>query len=423
MQKIFIVFFTSLFIGIFIWLTIANYDDVSMSKTPFSQQEPLDLEEYWEVYDIIEDDYYGSGAIEKQELVYGSIEWLVESLWDKHSEFMDPEVTKKFEETLTGDFEGIGAVVEKHPLWVKVDRILKGSPAKASDIRSGDVIIQADTYELDDMDLYDAVEKIKGPADSQVVLTILRPGEDQVLEKNVTRQKIHIPSVEHEYFSDGTSEGKIGYISLNMYGETTAQEFRKALEEIQQSWATWLIIDVRDNGGWYLQSAVEILSHFIPSGEILVETRHKDSYFNQDYYSINTGNIFDENIVVLINGNSASASEITAGTLREYDKAILVGEKTYGKWSVQQPFEMDDGSTLKLTIAKWFTPKWVNIDEEGIEPDIEIVFEEEDYEQEYDRQLEEAKNILKIFDEKDSIWLTIEEYQKQQTDTNNLLEE
>jgi len=195
-----------------------------------------------------------------------------------------------------------------------------------------------------------------------------------------------------------------------MFGDQTASEFSEALENVVKSGAEWLIIDVRDNGGGYLQSAVQILSEFIPEKEKLVQTRYRDDYFNQNYYSVNDGDIFDKKIVVLINGNSASASEITAWALREYDKAILIWEKTYGKWSVQQPFEMDDGSLLKLTVAKWFTPEGKNIEIDGIEPDVEVIFLEEDYEYVYDRQLEEAKILLKKFIEKPTIGLTISDY-------------
>jgi len=273
-------------------------------------------------------------------------------------------------------------------------------------VRAWDIIIKSNGVDLEELDIYDAVEEIKWDAGTQALLTIIRPGEDKVLEIAVVRDKIHIPSVESKYFE----EEDIAYISLNMYGETTAFEFKQELEKVKESGSSGLIIDVRDNGGWYLQSSVEILSEFIPEKEVLVRTRYRDSLFDQNYFSINQWDTYNNKIVVLINGNSASASEITAWALREYNKAILVGEKTYGKWSVQEPFDMQDGSLLKLTVAKWFTPKWKNIDDDGIDPDIEVVFAEEDYENEYDRQLEEAKKILKLFIEKESIALAVEEY-------------
>ena len=412
MRKVFIVFLTSFLLwAACSWYVAKNIQTwlwKTTEKSFFIANDTLDLTDFWTVYNIIEEEYFSSKQIQKEDIVAWAISWMVEALWDKHSEFMNPEITEKFNQVLTGDFEWIGAVVEKVPLGVKVERILKWSPAKKFDVRAKDIIIKANGFKLEDLDIYDAVEKIKWPAGTQVILTIIRPWVDTILEITVIREKIHIPSVEEKYFE----EENIGYIALNMYGETTAFEFKKALENIKESKVTGLIIDVRDNGGWYLQSSVEILSEFISKWEVIVKTGGKRDLFNKRYLSINDGELYDWKIVLLINGNSASASEITAWALREHDKAILVGEKTYGKGSVQEPFSLEDGSLLKLTVAKWFTPKGKNIDDEGINPDIEILFTEEDYENVYDRQLEEAKKILKMFIVKWTIGLTIEEYNK-----------
>ena len=370
----------------------------------------LDLAELWEVYNILKSEYYLAENVEKKDLEDVVIKWLVNALWDKHSGFMDPETYEKFQEVLSGDFEWIWAVVEKVPLGVKVARILKGSPAKKAGILANDIVVSANNEELEDMDLYDAVEKIKGAAGTLVDLKILRVGEPDFLEISVVRDKIQIPSIESEVLDDS-----IGYITLNLYGETTAQEFQTSLKElVEQKNIQGLILDVRDNGGGYLQSAVEILSHFIDDGEIIVQTRYRDSFFNKNYYSSNDG-VVRIPIVVLVNGNSASASEITAWALREYNKAIIVWEKTYGKGSVQQPFDMNSGSLLKLTIAHWYTPKGKSIEENGIEPDIEITFEPQDYENNYDRQLEEGKKILKRFQDIGSLQLAIDQYKNENT--------
>lgn len=410
MKKVFILLLTSFILGVIFSLFLGNIFPWALWKTSekskIFSEEKLDLEEFWNVYNIIEQDYFSDGGVQKDELVRWAISWMVEALWDQHSEFMSPDETEKFNQALEGDFEWIGAVVEKVPLGVKVERILKWSPAKKYDVRAGDIIVSANDVLLEELDLYDAVDVIKWPAGTQVKLTIIRSSLDKVLEVSVVRQKIHIPSVEQEYFEDEN----IAYIAINMFGEQTSSEFIKALEEVKKSQVQGLVIDVRDNGGWYLQSAVQILSEFIPEKQTLVKTRYRDSFFDQNYFSVNDGDLFEKKIVVLINGNSASASEITAGVLREYDKAILLWEKTYGKGSVQQPFDMSDWWLLKLTVAKWFTPEGKNIDEEWIEPDIEVLFLEEDYENSYDRQLEEAKNLLQIFIEKQTIGLSVEEY-------------
>jgi carboxyl-terminal processing protease len=200
-----------------------------------------------------------------------------------------------------------------------------------------------------------------------------------------------------------------------MFWEETSMEFEKILNEKIDS--KWLIIDLRDNWGGYLQSAVSILSNLIEDDKTLVVTKYKDLFSNISYPSINDWNIYKWKIVVLINENSASASEITAGALKDYNKAIIVWKKSYGKWSVQKPFTLNDGSMLKLTIAKWFTPNDINIDHEWIMPDIEISFEKKDYTPEewkekefvpYDRQLEVAKEVLKIFIENDAYKLSID---------------
>lgn len=413
MKKNISIFLTSFLLGCIFSLFLGKMYLEKMwkelQKPEFIQAQKLDLKDFWKVYDTIQDEYFTSEKIEQKDLVDGAIAGMVKALGDDHSEYMNPEVTEKFEASLSWDFEGIGAVVEKVPLGVKIERIINWSPAKKYGVRSGDIVVKANGTELESLDIYDAIDKIKGPAGTSVLLDIIRPGQKKHIEITVIRAKIQIPSVEEKYFQ----EDDIAYIALNMYGEWTAAEFKKALENVKKSGAKGLIIDVRDNGGGYLQSAVEILWEFIENKEVLVKTRYKNSYFDQNYFSLNDGDIYDKKIVVLINGNSASASEITAWALREYDKAILIGQKSYGKWSVQQPFTMEDGSLLKLTVAKWFTPKGKNITKEGIQPDIEVEFKEEDYEKKYDRQLEEAKKLLKIFREKETIGLSIEQYKKE----------
>lgn len=372
----------------------------------------LNLDKFWEVYNLVKSDYYSIDWIKKSDLVDWAITWLVDSLWDKHSEFMNIEETKQFNEALSWDFEWIWAVVDKNPIWVSVDRVLKWSPALKYGIKKWDIITKANWESLEELSLYDAVDKIKWPAWTKVVLTILRNGESDLLEIEVIREKIKIPSVDYEIMDEN-----IGYISINLFWENTSNEFNKAIGEIKG--VDWLIIDLRDNWWGYLQSAVQILSDFIEKWDVIVKTKYKKSFQNYSYKSSNNWEVFDKKIVVLINENTASASEITAWALRDYNKAILVWKKSYWKWSVQEPFYLEDGSLLKLTIAKWFTPKDRNIDKEWIEPDIEVSFEKADYTpapwkedefQFYDRQLEEAKKVLKEFINLWSLWLTLDKF-------------
>ena len=414
----FVIFLTSFLLGVIFSFNVGQKINNGLLKNTDSGniisilgESELDLTKFWEAYNLIKLYNYNSDWINKKVLVDSAIKWLVDGLWDKNSEFLNTEDTKKFNEVLLGDFEWIWAVVEVNPMGVVVDRIIKGSPAKIYGLQSWDIIIKANEISLEWLSLFDAVDKIKGPAGTKVMLEIIRSWENNVLKIELIRDKIKIPSIDTKVFDDTN----IAYIAINMFWEDTSIEFEKALNENMNT--KWLIIDLRDNWGWYLQSAVSILSNLIEDDKVLVVTKYKDLFSNISYPSINNWNIYKWKIVVLINENSASASEITAWALKDYNKAILVWKKSYGKWSVQKPFDLSDWSMLKLTIAKWFTPNDVNIDKEGIVPDIEVDFKKEDYTPEqwkendftpYDRQLEVAKEVLNIFIENEAYKLSID---------------
>ena len=375
------------------------------------KKQDLDLKKFWEVYSLLKDKYYSLDWVKKQDLVDWAIKWLVDAIWDKHSEFMNTKEAKSFNEALSWDFEWIWAVVETTPIWVKIDRILKGSPAKKYGLLKNDIITEANWNKLEWLNIWEAVEKIKWPAWTKVKLKILRVWEKEILEKEVIRAKIKIPTVETKDFKNNKD---IWYIALNMYGQTSSEEFKKALNQMKNK--KWIIIDLRDNGGWYLTAAVEILSNFVENWKKLVVVKWKNILENQAYNSAWIGDKYLGKIVILINWNTASASEITAWALHDYKKAILVWEKSYGKWSVQEPFGFSDWSQIKFTIAKWFTPNDINIDKDWIKPDIEVKFKKQDYDLEeckkvwkcdknmkqedfkfYDRQLEKAKEVLNNF--------------------------
>lgn len=429
--KFFIIFLTSFIAGYNVSVLASNSSESYFEKINFVKKfintsnnnwienlgdlilrKDLDLNQFWKAYNIISKNYYSSDTIKQQDLVYWATKWLVEAMWDKFSEFMPPEENKKFMENLSWDFEWIWAVVDKNEMWVVVDRVIKGSPALKNDIRKWDIIMKANDENLSDFSLYDAVAKIKWAAGTKVKLTIFRAWEKELLKKEVTREKITIPSVDSKIIE----KTNLWYISLNIFGENTVSEFNTALEDLKSKKVSWIIIDLRDNWGWFLQSAVDILSNFTAKWKLLVTTKYKNSIMNNYYYSDNMWDITKIPLVVLVNENTASASEITAWALRDYNLAIITGKKSYGKWSVQEPFDLGDGSMLKLTIAKWYTPKDKNIDKEWIKPDIEIDFKKEDFEKSYDRQLEESKNILENFIKTQNIAATVEDYKKK----NNL---
>jgi len=404
---IFITFLTSFFLWVIFSLqidksilpTLLKSNNVSV-KTNNSD---LDLTKFINTYNLIKSEYFDENTIDNEKLLESSISWLIDWLWDKHSVYFDSVENKQFNESLSWDFEGIWAVVEKHALWVHIDRIIKWSPAKKYDLRSWDILIKANWITLEWLNLIDAVNHIKWKAWTEVELEVLRVWENNIIIKNVIREKIKIPSVDTENITD-----EIGYISINMFWEDTSREFKNSLTKFENK--DGIIIDLRDNWGGFLLSAVEILSELVENNEILVVTKYKDIKTNDIYKSSNNWNIYKWKIVVLINESSASASEITAWTLREYNKAIIVWKKSYWKWSVQKPFELNDWSMIKLTVAKWFTPNWINIDKEWITPDIEVWFIPEDFENKFDRQKEEAKEILLQYIDKKALKLTIDTY-------------
>ncbi len=389
-----------------------------------SWEKDLNLEKFWDTYSLLKEKYYSLDWVKKSDLVDWAISWMIDSIWDKHSEFMSSKDAKSFNDSLSWDFEWIWAVVEKNLLWVEIDRILKGSPAKKHWLKKWDIIVKANNTKLEWLSLSDAVDKIKWPAWTSVILKLIRAWEKQLLEKKVIRAKIKIPTVETKTFANNKD---IWYISLNMYWENSASEFETALKKFKNK--KGLIIDLRDNWGGFLQASVQILSNFVKKWDSLVEVKWKEILNNVSYPSINSWFIYKWKIVVLINWNSASASEIMAWTLRDYKKAILIWTKTYWKWSVQEAISFKDGSQIKFTTAKWFTPNWTNIDENGIKPDIFVDFEKQDYDFEqcmkvgvcdkdmkeeefelYDRQLEEAKKVLNYFIDFGSANITVSKF-------------
>lgn len=350
-----------------------------------------DLKLFIEAFKIIADKFYSYNSISKKDLVYWMIKGLTESLKDKHSEFFNIDETKKFNEALSWDFEWIWAVILKNDFWVSIERIIAWSPAKDAGLLAWDIIIKANEFELKNLTVSEAVVKIRWQAWTKVILEIIRQWEKEILKKEVIRWKINIPSVDSKIIDE-----KLGYIILSIYWEKTWEEFRKLLNELYSKDIKWLIIDLRDNWWWYLETAVNILSNFIEKDKVLVITKEKNPLMNKSYFSYWNNNKLLP-LVILINGNSASASEITAWALKDYNLAILTWEKSYGKWSVQEPFILSDWSEMKITVAKWFTPLDHWIDWIGIKPDFEIKFQKEDYDNKYDRQLEESKKILSKF--------------------------
>ncbi len=398
--SLFFLFFSGIFFGYSIGQSPITVDN---GKTPMifsSHSTGSDVRNSWEnmfesqkieeAKDLIATKFYHFSEKTKIEMENNFISSLVWSLWDKHSSYFPQKEAKEFKDTLQGDFEWIWAVIDEHPKWIKIQKILKNSPAEKGWLKNGDILLSVDTTRLTGLSTEQAVDRIRWPKWTKITVKYLRGEENTELTTEIIRDRVLVPSTQEK-----TLTGGIGYLEVWYFGSHTVDEFEKSFQALTASWSRWIILDFRNNPGWFLESAVEILSIILPQDLKAVITRENDprkteTLYTKWYRKPHT----TIPIIMLVNGLSASASEIVAGALQDHKRAILIGEKTYGKWSVQIPFSMSDGSMLKLTIGKWYTPKDRGIDANGIIPDFIISMKDEDYKNLYDRQLEEALTIM-----------------------------
>ncbi len=342
---------------------------------------------FWEAWEMIHTQYVDQ-PVDDIALMQGAIRGMLEALGDEHTSYMDPQEFTDANAGLEGTYEGIGAYVDTSGDYLTIISPIKNSPAEAAGLRPGDRIIAIDGEDMTGIQPELARRKVLGPAGSLVVLTIQREGEEEPLNIEIQRATIVVASVEHEML-----ENNIGYLKLNTFGDTTSRELRAALEEIMGNNPRGLIFDLRNNGGGYLQTAVDVASQFIPEGVVLIE-RYGDG--REDIYEARKGGLAtDVPLVVLVNQGSASASEIVAGAIQDYGRGKLVGMTTFGKGSVQiwNPLSNNQGA-VRVTIAKWLTPLERTIHEVGLEPDFEIDLTEEDFAEERDPQLDKALEVL-----------------------------
>lgn len=343
---------------------------------------------FWDVWDLLQKDYVGKDKLNDKDMLYGAIHGLVSSANDPYTVFMDPKQAQTFDDDLAGTFQGIGAEI-----GIKKDRLVviapvPDSPAMRAGIRSGDFIASINGTSTQGMTTDQAVSLIRGPKNTEVKLTILHLGEEKPIEVKIIRDVIKIKSVKTEMRKDG-----IFIITISNFNNDTDDLFSKAANEAAVKKPKGIIVDLRNNPGGYLETAINVASRWVEQG-VIVSERFADKKINS--YEAR-GNSILKNIktVVLVNQGSASASEIVAGALQDYKKATIVGKQTFGKGSVQILENLKDGSSLKVTIAQWLTPKGNNISEKGITPDKVIDFTPKDYENNKDPQLDAAINIFK----------------------------
>ncbi|MES2985798.1 MAG: S41 family peptidase [Patescibacteria group bacterium] len=323
--------------------------------------------------------------------LYGAIKGMVDAEGDPYTTFFVPTEASSFESEIKGSFEGVGMEVGKKDGIITIISPLPGSPAEKAGLKSGDKILKIDKTITTDMAIDAAVNLIRGKKGTEVALTIYREGIDQPLEIKVLRDTIELPTITKN-FDQATG---VYTIKIHSFSEQVASMFTQALKEFKAAGAKKLIIDLRGNPGGYLDSAVDIASHFIPQGKIIVSQDYGKKKETEYMRSLGYGTIgSDVKVVVLIDGGSASASEILAGALQDYKLATLVGQKTFGKGSVQEYIKVTPTTGLKVTIARWLTPEGRSISVNGLTPDIEVKITEEDAKKQNDSQQKKAVEIL-----------------------------
>jgi carboxyl-terminal processing protease len=367
---------------------ICNKDSVQSAMVDFSP--------FWKAWNILDEKYIYSASTTDQKKVWGAIQGLAESTGDPYTMFFPPSDTSIFEADIAGTFEGVGMEIGMRDGTLTVVAPLEGTPSKKAGVHAGDKILKIDDVVAVTMDADEAVKLIRGKAGTKVVLTLLREGAKDPLVISITRGSIEVPTIETEKRSDG-----IFVIRLFSFTENSPTLFRNALREFvmwsgEKPGNDKLVLDLRGNPGGYLDASVSVASWFLPSGKMVVKEDYGtkgDSVFHRSFgYDIFNNNL---KFVILVDGGSASASEILAGALSEQGVAKLVGAKTFGKGSVQEVVSITDDTVLKVTVAEWLTPKGKSISKEGIIPDFEVKMTQADVDTKKDPQMDKAVEVLK----------------------------
>lgn len=358
------------------------------------QPKEVDFALFWEVWNTLNEKYVDSSKLDVQKMLYGAIEGMVNSVGDPYTVFFEPQISKKFQEEISGAFGGVGIEIGKRNDAITVIAPIKDTPAYKAGIQAGDRIVKVDSKSTADMSVEEVVEMIRGKKDTKVVLTISRNGDTKDYE--LIRDTIKIPSVKWELL-----DGGVAYMQIYTFNQNVDSEFEKVSGEILKSSATKLIIDLRNNPGGLLDSAINLAGWFLDGNQIVTMEEFRDGS-RREFRSEGNGALKIYPTIILLNGGSASASEILAGALNDNLGIKLVGDKSFGKGSVQELANFENGSSLKVTIAKWLTPNGRSITDLGIEPNykVEIPKDAEGGTLEFgkpgkDPQLDKALDLLK----------------------------
>ncbi len=382
------------FFGLGIYIGFHIQSDVSKITAVSNKENPstilTDFSPFWKAWNTIDEKSPDAKAITAQERVYGAISGLMGSLNDPYSVFFNPTETKSFEDSIAGSFSGIGAEVGIKDKILTIIAPLKDTPAYKAGLKPGDKILKIDKTVTSDLSIDQAISLLRGSKGTTVILTIFREGEKESREIPVVRDIINVPTVETNLRPDG-----IFVITLNSFSENSANLFRNAIKQFTESKTDKLILDLRGNPGGYLDAAVDMASWFLPSGKPVVIEDYGNNQKQKIYRSAGY-NIFTDKLkfVILIDSGSASASEILAGAMQDYSIAKLVGDQSYGKGSVQEVVNITPDTIMKITVAKWLTPKGTWISKKGLTPDYKIVITQKDVDTKTDSQMNKAVEVL-----------------------------
>lgn len=342
----------------------------------------IDFSNFWETWDTLKKNYVGK--VDEQKMVNGAIEGMVSSLGDPYTTYMPRDVNSQFQEDISGHFEGIGIEITQKDNKITVVAPIDGSPAARAGMLAKDEIVSVNGKSTDGIAVDDVVNMIRGKSGTSVTLSVKRVGQDKPIEFKIKRDTINIKSVTWE-----VKDGSIGYIKVTQFGDDTFQLFNQAIDALKAKQVKGVVIDLRNNPGGLLNVAEDMISLVVKPG-VVVKTKDKTGRVTEER-TTRIAKMLNEKMVVLVNGGSASASEIFAGAVQDYNRATVVGEKTFGKGSVQELTELPNGASIKVTTAKWLTPNGRIIDKKGIEPDVKVENKTEDK----DGQLNKALELVK----------------------------
>jgi carboxyl-terminal processing protease len=358
---------------------------LNKEKIPGYLSKDVDFNLFWQVWNLVKKEYVHQ-PVQDTKLFYGALAGIVAALGDPYSVFFDPETAQKFQQELQGTFEGIGAEIGIKDNQLTIIAPLPDTPAEKAGLKAGDKILAINGQDTSGMALDYAVSLIRGPKGTDVTLTVWREGWEKEKEIKITRDKIESVSVKWEM------KGDIVYLEINHFNEDTRERVNQAVNEILLKNPKGIILDLRNNPGGFLDTAVDVAGEWIENDVVVIEQDQSGEKNAQK--SSGLARFQNLKTVVLINEGSASASEIVAGALSDYGKATLVGKKTFGKGLVQNLESLSDGSAVKITVSEWLTPKGRQIDKEGIAPDVDVDLTEEDYNAGRDPQLDKALELL-----------------------------